>query len=80
MRRRSAGGPTLGRTQGTAGERKLLGYLSIPYAFYTVVHRNPRYKGNVPVRNVLFFLIRGACDKNVFDSDLYKRLKAKEES
>lgn len=33
-----------------------------------------------PVRDVHFCLIRGACDKNVFDSTLYKRLKAKEES
>lgn len=80
MRRRSAGGPTLGQAQGTTGEKRLLGLpLSILYAFYTVVHRYSRYKGKVSMRDALFCLIRGAYDKNVFDSTLYKRLKAQDE-
>lgn len=61
--------------------RRLLGFpRSILYAFYTVVHRYSRYKGKVSMRDAIFCLIRGTCDKNVFDSDLYKRLKAEEES
>ena len=72
--------PNAGSGTGHGRERRLLGCLSIPYAFYTVVHRYSRYKGKVSMRDALFCLIRGSCDKNVFDSDLYKRLKAKKES
>lgn len=60
--------------------RRLLGLpLSILYAFYTVVHMRSKYKGSVPMRDILFCLLRGTCDKNIFDSALYKRLKAQDE-